>query len=57
MPTSALDNPLVLPILEYSHSFGCAVTGGYRYRGSRFPDLYGHYVYGDFCSGRIWTAY
>jgi glucose/arabinose dehydrogenase len=45
---------LVLPILEYSHSFGCSVTGGYRYRGSEMPDHFGTYFFGDFCSGRIW---
>ena len=25
------------------------------YRGNVYPDLQGHYVFGDFCSGRIWT--
>jgi hypothetical protein len=30
------------------------VTGGYRYRGSRWPALFGTYLYGDYCSGRIW---
>jgi hypothetical protein len=25
------------------------------YRGAEFPDLYGHYLYTDFCSGRIWS--
>ena len=47
---------LTLPILEYSHSFGCSITGGYRYRGSRIPELYGKYLYSDYCSGRIWGA-
>jgi glucose/arabinose dehydrogenase len=45
----------VLPILEYDHSLGCAVVGGYRYRGGD-PTLVGRYIYGDFCSGRIWAA-
>jgi glucose/arabinose dehydrogenase len=44
----------VLPVAEYSHSFGCSITGGYVYRGAH-RDLQGLYVYGDFCSGRIWT--
>ena len=45
------------PILEYDHSGGeCSITGGYVYRGPSIPDLYGKYVYGDFCSGRIWAA-
>jgi glucose/arabinose dehydrogenase len=47
--------PLTLPILVYDHGLGCAVTGGYRYRG-RITGLYGSYLFGDFCSGRIWIA-
>jgi glucose/arabinose dehydrogenase len=44
----------VLPVAQYSHSLGCSVTGGYVYRGAH-RDLQGLYVYGDFCSGRLWT--
>lgn len=43
-----------LPVAEYSHTLGCSITGGYVYRGTH-RDLKGLYVYGDFCSGRIWT--
>lgn len=50
------DGKLTLPILEYSHALGCSITGGYRYRGSQIPQLYGMYLYGDYCSGRIWGA-
>ena len=46
---------LELPITEYGREGGCSVTGGYVYRGSRLPSLYGAYVYGDFCSGKIWA--
>lgn len=42
------------PILEYPHSQGCSITGGYRYRGSQFPNLSGTYLYGDYCTGIIW---
>ncbi len=47
---------LLLPILEYGHGEGCSVTGGYRYRGSRFPTLHGAYLFGDYCSKKIWMG-
>ena len=43
------------PIVEYSHTYGCSVTGGFVYRGADYPMLRGGYFFGDFCSGRIWT--
>ena len=46
---------LEMPITEYDHGDGCSVTGGHVYRGERLPTLYGAYVYGDFCSGKIWA--
>jgi hypothetical protein len=47
---------LTLPIAEYDHSRGdCSITGGYVYRGSAVPGLRGAYVYGDYCTGRIWA--
>lgn len=48
------DEGVVMPLAEYSHAVGCSVTGGYVYRGKTIPSLYGRYLYGDFCSGRIW---
>ncbi len=47
---------LTLPVLEYGHGAGdCSVTGGYVYRAGAFPRMQGLYIYGDFCSGRIWA--
>lgn len=43
------------PVAEYGRDYGCSVTGGYVYRGQRFAELVGMYVFGDYCSGRIWT--
>jgi glucose/arabinose dehydrogenase len=44
---------LVPPVFEYPTGGGCAVTGGYVYRGSAIPDLVGAYVFADFCQGSI----
>ncbi len=46
---------LTIPIHEYATSLGCAITGGYVYRGNLIPRLAGKYVFGDYCSGQIWT--
>jgi glucose/arabinose dehydrogenase len=47
-------NPtLVSPAYEYPHPVGCAVIGGYVYRGSAIPGLAGQYVFGDYCSGKV----
>ena len=39
------------PVLEYAHSDGCSVTGGYVYRGRALPGLAGTYFFSDWCSG------
>jgi glucose/arabinose dehydrogenase/mono/diheme cytochrome c family protein len=43
------------PLLDYGRSLGYSVTGGVVYRGHRFSDLHGAYLYGDYGSGRIWA--
>ena len=46
---------LVRPVAQYSHEHGCSITGGYVYRGTLQPAMRGTYLFGDYCSGRIWT--
>ncbi len=53
-PADCAPSGLTLPIAEYDHSLGCAVTGGSVYRGSSSGRMQGIYFYGDYCSGRIW---
>jgi glucose/arabinose dehydrogenase len=50
-PAQSLD--LIDPVWEYDHQFGCSVTGGVVYRGS-LAAWQGIYLYGDYCSGRVW---
>ncbi|MBT3943558.1 MAG: glucose dehydrogenase, partial [Chloroflexi bacterium] len=46
---------VISPLAEYDHTFGCSITGGHEYGGKSIEWLRGIYVYGDFCSGRIWA--
>ncbi len=55
------------PVIEYphltklqsegmfpNHATGSCVTGGYVYRGTKFPALNGVYIYADFITGTVW---
>ena len=59
-PSACTHGTITTPLVEYNHgvsdSNGCSITGGYRYRGNAYPSLYGVYLYGDLCTGRIWGA-
>jgi len=43
------------PIYEYGHNPECSITGGYVYRGQEVPELVGKYIYGDYCSRKVWA--
>ena len=55
--TSCSAHGVTMPVAVYAHgsgdSIGCAVAGGYVYRGP-VAALRGNYFFGDYCSGRIW---
>jgi glucose/arabinose dehydrogenase len=47
----------IAPLIEHAHSSGwCSITGGYVMRDPALPELYGRYVYGDYCRGELWSA-
>jgi glucose/arabinose dehydrogenase len=53
-PSTGCDTSgLTLPVLDYNHSVGYSITGGYVYHGSARPELEGAYIYGDFGS-HLW---
>lgn len=47
------------PVYDYAHGSGTlqgnSITGGFVYRGTRFPSLMGSYLFADFVSGHLWT--
>lgn len=43
-----------MPVVEYDHSVGESITGGYVYRGTAQPELNGIYFFADFVSGKVW---
>jgi uncharacterized repeat protein (TIGR03806 family) len=47
--------PILQPVIEHPHSDFRSITGGFVYRGKRLEELAGHYLYGDFDTGRIWS--
>ncbi|MGB5289722.1 MAG: T9SS type A sorting domain-containing protein, partial [Ignavibacteriaceae bacterium] len=54
--TSGCNYPeYINPIWEYAHGAECSITGGYVYRGVNVPELVGNYIYGDYCSRKVWS--
>jgi glucose/arabinose dehydrogenase len=46
---------MIEPIWEYHHDVGKSITGGHVYRGTRLPEIEGHYLYADYITGRVWA--
>jgi len=44
------------PLVQYGHTNGrVCIIGGITYRGNRWPDLVGAYLYADYGSGEVWA--
>ena len=57
-PYSSVDcngtSDLTWPIYEYQHVGGdCSITGGFVYRGGQYQNLYGKYIFMDYCTGKF----
>ena len=48
-------HPLTIPTAEHPHSEARSITGGIIYYGLKWKDLRGHYIYGDYGTGKIWS--
>ncbi len=53
-PSGCDQSGLTLPVVDYAHDGGgCAITGGFVYRGAAMPGLQGDYIFADYCTGEI----
>ena len=48
-------SPILKPLIEHSHNDFRSITGGYVYEAARLKELRGHYIYGDYDTGRVWA--
>lgn len=47
------------PVFVYGRAgdpAGCSITGGEVYRGTAIPELFGAYLFGDYCTSRLWAV-
>jgi glucose/arabinose dehydrogenase len=55
-PEKVGPTPIRAALIELPHTIACSVTGGRVYRGKKFPELRGAYVFGDWETRRLWAA-
>ena len=54
--TTLATDSAIAPVAVYGRNEGISITGGFVYRGERFPEFNGWYFYGDYASGNLWRA-
>lgn len=54
--TELISGEHIAPIASYPHSEGLSITGGYVYRGTKYPKLRGAYFFADYVSGNLWAT-
>ena len=59
-PEDCASSGFTEPVFDYPHedpgtgaAYGCSIIGGYVLRDSSVPDLYGRYLYSDYCSAEV----
>jgi putative heme-binding domain-containing protein len=55
-PEKVGPTPIHPALIELPHTIACSVTGGRVYRGKKFPELRGAYIFGDWETRRLWAA-
>jgi glucose/arabinose dehydrogenase len=55
-PEHCRDDGLVAPVVTYGHDMNCAVVGGYVYRGATATGINGKYLFGDYCTGGVFSS-
>lgn len=48
--------PVKPPTVDIPHTEAASITGGFVYRGKKFPELDGHYIFGDWETRRFWSV-
>lgn len=56
-PETQRPEPIIPPVAAHPHTEAASITGGYVYHGTRFPELSGAYIYGDYETGKIWALW